>query len=88
LAVTGEGMFDAGSLRGKVPGGVLRIAGELGVRAVVVCGQAVATVPGVRVESLGDWFGLDAAMARPGQLLVEMAARLAGEEAPRGGAGG
>lgn len=88
LAITGEGMFDAGSLRGKVPGGVLRIAGELGVRAVVVCGRAGAEAPGVRVESLGERFGLDAAMARPKQLLVEVAARLAGEEAARVGAGG
>jgi glycerate kinase len=40
LVVTGEGSFDAQSLRGKVPAGVARLAQEHGVPCVVVAGRA------------------------------------------------
>jgi glycerate kinase len=40
LVITGEGRFDATSLRGKVVSGVARLAQEAGVPCVVVAGQA------------------------------------------------
>jgi glycerate kinase len=40
LVVTGEGAFDATSLRGKVPSGVARLALEAGVPCVVVAGRS------------------------------------------------
>jgi glycerate 2-kinase len=40
LVVTGEGRFDATSLRGKVPAGVARVAAAAGVPCVVAAGQA------------------------------------------------
>jgi glycerate kinase len=39
LVVTGEGSFDAQSLRGKVPAGVARLAQDAGVPCVVVAGR-------------------------------------------------
>ncbi len=39
--VTGEGRFDAQSLRGKVVSGVARIAREAGARTVVIAGQVL-----------------------------------------------
>jgi len=64
LVITGEGRFDAQSLRGKAPAGVLRLAREAGTAAVVVCGDAEpgVTVPGVTVRSLVARFGPDGAM--------------------------
>jgi glycerate kinase len=40
LVVTGEGRFDATSLRGKVVSGVARVAAECGVPCVVAAGEA------------------------------------------------
>jgi glycerate kinase len=40
LVVTGEGRFDATSLRGKVVSGVARVAQDAGVPCVVAAGQA------------------------------------------------
>jgi glycerate kinase len=77
LVVTGEGRFDQQSLRGKVPAGVLRVAEEARVRAVVLCGQADIEPPGVRVFSLAERFGAEAAMERSGPLLEELAAEVA-----------
>jgi glycerate kinase len=39
LVVTGEGFVDAESFEGKVVGGVLTLAGELGIPTLVVAGQ-------------------------------------------------
>lgn len=81
LVVTGEGAFDAQSLHGKVPAGVLRAAAEAGVPAIVLAGRADAepepTTP-ARVYSLADRFGLDQAMARAEPLLEDLAAEVAG----------
>ncbi|MBP1326018.1 glycerate kinase [Leucobacter exalbidus] len=41
LVITGEGSFDAQSLGGKTPMGVLGVARELGVPTVLVCGRAL-----------------------------------------------
>jgi glycerate kinase len=43
LVVTGEGFVDAESFDGKVVGGVLALAGELGVPALVVAGEVFDT---------------------------------------------
>jgi glycerate kinase len=40
LVITGEGWFDATSLRGKVPSGVARVAQAAGIPCVVVAGQS------------------------------------------------
>ena len=79
LAVTGEGTFDAQSLRGKAPAGVLRVAEEAGVPAVVLAGQRTADVGSARVFTLADRFGMDGAMDRTGPLLEELAAEVARE---------
>ncbi|HJP65698.1 MAG TPA: glycerate kinase [Actinomycetota bacterium] len=79
VAVTGEGRFDEQSLHGKVPAGVLRLAQEHRVPAVVVCGEAETTVEGVPVKSLAERFGPEAAMDRAGPLLADLAAEVAAE---------
>jgi glycerate kinase len=38
LVITGEGRFDAQTLRGKTPFGVARIARQHGVRVIVIAG--------------------------------------------------
>jgi glycerate kinase len=77
LAVTGEGEFDEQSLHGKVPAGVLRLARELGVPAIVLCGRSTVHPDGVHLASVADRFGLDAAMTRSAPLLEELAAEVA-----------
>jgi glycerate kinase len=77
LVVTGEGSFDEQSLRGKGPGTVLGAARGAGVRAIVLCGQASAAAPGIRVESMAERVGLEAALARPGETLEALAALVA-----------
>ena len=78
LVVTGEGTFDEQSLRGKVPAGVLRVAEEQGVPAIVLCGQRRVDLDRGRVYSLADRFGVEAAMERAGPLLEDLAAEVAG----------
>lgn len=70
LVVTGEGRYDATSLRGKVPAGVARLAQDAGVPCVVVAGQASvgsreAAANGIdEVWSVADSLGsIDAALA-------------------------
>jgi glycerate kinase len=70
LVVTGEGRFDATSLRGKVASGVARIAQDAGVPCVVAAGQASvgardAAASGIdEVWSVAQLLGsVDAAMA-------------------------
>ena len=79
VVVTGEGSFDAQSLRGKAPAGVLRVAAEARVPAVVLCGRREAEAPGVLVASLAERFGERDAMERPGPLLERLAAEVAAE---------
>ena len=45
LVITGEGSFDAQSLHGKVPAGIMREAGIGGVPVVIVCGRAGRLAP-------------------------------------------
>jgi glycerate kinase len=80
VVVTGEGAFDAESLRGKVVGAVVRESRASGVRrVVVVCGSAEAPAPpGVELVSLADRFGLDRAMENGAALLEDVSAEAAG----------
>jgi glycerate kinase len=81
LVITGEGAFDATSLRGKVVGGVLATADVARRQAVVVCGRAsVEAPPGVGVVALVDLVGEREAVGetrvsleRAGQVLAERA---------------
>jgi glycerate kinase len=92
LVVTGEGRFDAQSLHGKVPAGVLREARTAGIPALILCGRAEVRPPGARVESLVEWFGERRATTEAGPCLEELAERLAPETTravgPRGRAEG
>jgi glycerate kinase len=83
VVVTGEGSFDRQSLRGKTVAGVLRLAALAGRPAFVLCGRAErgVTVEGATVRSLAERFGMDAARARAGTLLADLAAEVAGERA-------
>jgi glycerate kinase len=91
VVVTGEGTFDAQSLRGKAPAAVLGLAEQLGVPAVLLCGRRDADAPRALVRSLEERFGLEAAMARPRELLTQLAEETALElergHAPTGGTG-
>jgi glycerate kinase len=80
LVITGEGKLDAQSLRGKTPAGVLRLAKEWSVPAVVVCGDAETglSLPGVPVVSLVERFGRDAALEDAQRSLERLAEELAG----------
>ena len=79
LVVTGEGMFDEQSLHGKAPAGVLRVAEEFRVPAVVLCGQKRADLGSARVVALADRYGLEPAMERTGMLLQDLAAEVAAQ---------
>ena len=84
LVITGEGSFDSQSLRGKLPHGVARAAGEHGVPCVVAAGavkvgRAEAAVVGITetyslVESAGS---VEAAMSRSAEELRALAADIA-----------
>ena len=69
LVVTGEGAFDAQSLRGKVPSGVARLAQEAAVPCVVVAGRVEvgrrdAAAAGVEASySVAEILGVAAAAA-------------------------
>ena len=77
LVITGEGAFDATSLRGKVVGGVLEAARRSGVRGVVVCGRASVAPEGVEVVSLVEVAGEGAAMRETRPWLERIGERLA-----------
>jgi glycerate 2-kinase len=79
LVVTGEGRFDEQSLRGKTPSGVLNMAEELAVPAVVLSGQATVAGGRALVATMVDRFGLEAAIERPRATLEELAFQVARE---------
>ena len=81
VVITGEGAFDASSLHGKVPAGVLEASALAGVRVAVLCGVASADAPGAVVRSLVDLVGTDRALADARGSLERLAEELA-EEAP------
>ncbi|GIG62230.1 glycerate kinase [Longispora fulva] len=84
LVITGEGSFDAQSLRGKVVAGVAEAAAEQGAPCVVVAGRSTvgrreAAAAGIaEIHSLVEHFGdVGRAMAEPGPGLFAIGARLA-----------
>ncbi len=77
LVLTGEGTFDATSLRGKVPAGVLGLARAAGVPAVVLCGRAEIEPADVAVRSLVDLVGEERALHDARLALEELAADVA-----------
>ncbi|HEY2670625.1 MAG TPA: glycerate kinase [Rugosimonospora sp.] len=86
LVITGEGSFDAQSLRGKLVSGVAEAARDRGLPCVVLAGQVTAgrreaAAAGVtETHSLVEHFGtVEEAMARPAEGLAELASRLAGQ---------
>ncbi|GIU99560.1 MAG: hypothetical protein KatS3mg014_1176 [Actinomycetota bacterium] len=74
LVITGEGTFDATSMRGKVPAGVLGLARAAGVRALVLCGRAEIEVGDVAVRSLVELVGEERALGDTRLALEELAA--------------
>ena len=66
LVVTGEGFVDGASFDGKVVGGVVNLASEVGVPVVVVAGEVFDEIPaGVDAVSLVERFGRERSMADP-----------------------
>jgi glycerate kinase len=88
LVITGEGSFDASSLRGKVPAGVLDAARLAGVPAAIVCGVATTDAPGAVVRSLVDLVGNEVALADAARSLERLASELADDAATLGAAQG
>jgi glycerate kinase len=84
FVITGEGSFDASSLHGKVPAGVLEAAALAGVPAAILCGVASAQAPGAPVRSLVDLVGQEAALADAGGSLERLAEELARDMATSG----
>lgn len=77
MVLTGEGLFDATSLRGKVPGGVLAGADRYGVRVGIVCGRAEIEPEGVWVTSLVERVGEERAFEDTRRALEEVVAQMA-----------
>jgi glycerate kinase len=79
LTITGEGRLDGGSLRGKVPGGILGLGRELSVPVAIVCGDVEPGLPsqGVAVVSLVERFGRDVALGDARRSLERLAQELA-----------
>jgi glycerate 2-kinase len=85
LAVTGEGQFDAQSLRGKVVGDLVDRAGRAGVPVAVVAGRVDAGarggLPVARALALTELAGsVEGAMADPARWLTVAGSRLAREQ--------
>ena len=90
LVVTGEGRLDATSFEGKVVGGVLEWAAELGIEhRAVVCGQATEegldelSVTGAKAYPLVDRVWQAGEAFAKAELLIEEAALEAGRAARR-----
>lgn len=77
LVLTGEGLLDASSLRGKVPGGVLASADRSGVPVGIVCGRAAIEPEGVWVTSLVERVGDERAFDDTRRALEEVVAQMA-----------
>src|SRR3954451_2405886 len=83
LVVTGEGQFDAQSLRGKVVGALVERASRAGVPVAVVAGRVDADgdLPVHRTLALTDLAGsVESAMGDPARWLAEAGRRLAREQ--------
>ncbi len=80
LIVTGEGALDLTSMRGKVVGGVLRLATLVSKPVAVVCGRADVRPEGVRVVSLVEQVGERAAVGGARNAVEEVAQAMAQEQ--------
>ncbi|SOE03847.1 glycerate kinase [Blastococcus haudaquaticus] len=79
--VTGEGKLDAESFNGKVVGGVLALAEQHGVPALVVAGAVDQEVAGrVAAVSLLDEFGSEASWGDPLGCVTQAATQWLGQE--------
>jgi glycerate 2-kinase len=80
LVITGEGSFDAQSMHGKVPDGVVQASRLAGVPCAIVCGRAEAPPPeGVTLRSLVDAVGEAAALEEARGSLERVAEQLASD---------
>lgn len=86
LVLTGEGRFDASSLRGKVVSGVAGLAGAAGVPCLVLAGQADRSAVGdLPVYSAGELAGSpEASLREPARWLAELATAVAHERLAAG----
>jgi glycerate kinase len=78
LVITGEGKLDASSLGGKTVTGVIRVAREAGIRALVLCGRAETGIDGAEVASLVERFGMRRALQETAPALSDLAEERAG----------
>jgi glycerate kinase len=79
LVITGEGSFDAQSLRGKVVAGVLREARLAGRPAAILAGRVTVATDGATVRSLVERFGEGRAVHDASRALEDLAAELASD---------
>jgi glycerate kinase len=79
LVITGEGSFDAQSLHGKVPAGVIGLAALLSVPVAVLCGRAEVAPEGVTVRSLVERVGEAVALEDARGSLALLASELAAD---------
>jgi glycerate kinase len=86
VVVTGEGRFDAQSLRGKVPSGIAALAGEAGLPCIVLAGDVTVGRQEMRAAgitgaySVTDLVGSQGeALAKPAHWLEKLAAQAARE---------
>lgn len=85
LVVTGEGRFDATSLRGKVVSGVAAAAAEVGLPCLVLAGEVTvgrreAAAAGIDATyAVADAVGVEASLEAPAQELAALAERVARE---------
>ncbi len=85
VVITGEGLLDDQSMDGKVVGGVIGMARDLGVPVVVIVGaiadgeHSPSGLSGVEVVSLAAEFGLNAAMNQTEELIATVVQRVLGQ---------
>lgn len=83
LVLTAEGFLDAQSFEGKVVGGVVGLAGAVGVPVVAVAGEVFDDVAGrVEVVSLVERFGADRARADTVACIEEATAEVLARHRP------
>jgi glycerate 2-kinase len=88
LVVTGEGRYDATSLRGKVVSGVAALAAHAAVPCLVLAGQVrvgrrESAAAGVTEEhAVADLVGVEQAMSKPAESLAALATRVARQWSP------
>jgi glycerate kinase len=81
IVITGEGFVDEQSFDGKVVGSVCDLAEDAGIRVATICGDIDEDIPTdlrnrAHAHSLITLFGEEAALARPLQLIEEVATQI------------